>query len=176
MRKYIFLAILYLMVYLFNFKTSFNFSFNSNSTSNSDLTFTYPTDYISISSEYGYRKLYGVDNFHNGIDFLAPEESVIYASRCGIVEYASFLSGGYGNTIIISHSDSIKSLYCHVSENFIVSVGTYVNSGDIIGYVGPKYLSNGLLNGNTTGPHLHFSIFKDNSTVNPLEYIKNRET
>lgn len=174
MRKYIFLAILYLMVYLFNFKTSFNFSFNSNS--NYDSTFTYPTDYISISSEYGYRKLYGVDNFHNGIDFLAPEESVIYASRCGIVEYASFLSGGYGNTIIISHSDSIKSLYCHVSENFIVSVGTYVNSGDIIGYVGPKYLSNGLLNGNTTGPHLHFSIFKDNSTVNPLEYIKNRET
>ena len=105
------------MVYLFNFKTSFNFSFNSNSTSNSDSTFNYPTDYISISSEYGYRKLYGVDNF-------------------------------------------------------IVSVGTYVNSGDIIGYVGPKYLSNGLLNGNTTGPHLHFSIFKDNSTVNPLEYIK----
>lgn len=138
----------------------------------SDNSFIYPTKYTDISSNYGNRILYGSSNFHNGIDFLAPEGSEIYASCSGYVEYASFLESGYGNTIILSHNSGIKTLYCHVSETFIVSVGEYVNKGDIIGYVGPKYLSSGILNGNTTGPHLHFSIFENNIAVNPLNYIK----
>lgn len=139
-------------------------SFNSN--------FIYPTKYTDISSFYGYRILYGSQNFHNGIDFLAPEGSEIYASESGYIEYASFLESGYGNTIIICHDSNLKSLYCHVSEKFIVKVGDYVDKGDVIGYVGPKYLSNGMLNGNTTGPHLHFSIFENNSTINPLLKLK----
>lgn len=126
---------------------------------------------MSISSNYGERYLYGCKNFHNGIDFLAPQNSQIYASSDGYILYASFLESGYGNTIIISHSNNYKTLYCHLSENFIVAPGQFVKQGEIIGYVGPKILSNGLQNGNTTGPHLHFSIFKDNLTVNPLNLL-----
>lgn len=163
MRKYI----LFFIFYLFLFSICIN-----NNISYIDDNFIYPTTYTQISSYYGNRILYGNYNFHNGIDFLAPEGSEILATNSGYVEYASFLENGYGNTIIISHNSNLKSLYCHTSENYVVKVGDFVNKGDIIGFVGPKYLSNGNLNGNTTGPHLHFSIFKDNTTIDPFSIIK----
>ena len=163
MKKYI----LFFILYLFLFSICIN-----NNISYIDDNFIYPTTYTQISSYYGNRILYGNYNFHNGIDFLAPEGSEILATNSGYVEYASFLESGYGNTIIISHNSNLKSLYCHTSENYIVKVGDFVNKGDIIGFVGPKYLSNGNLNGNTTGPHLHFSIFKDNTTIDPFSIIK----
>lgn len=158
MKKYVLLFILASIIYYIYFKSSIT-----------ENNFIYPTKYTAISSYYGYRELYG---YHNGIDFLAPEGSEIYASCSGYVEYASFLESGYGNTIIISHDSGIKTLYCHISETFIVKVGDYVSQGSIIAYVGPKYLSNGKMNGNTTGPHLHFSIFRDNTSINPLEILK----
>lgn len=150
------------------------FLFLSTNLFSPDITteYIYPTSYISISSYYGNRELYGQANFHTGIDFLAPMNSEVLASTSGYVEFASFSNDGYGNTIIISHDNGIKTLYSHLSENFIVSVGQYVSSGEVIGYVGPKYLSNGILNGNTTGPHLHFSIFIDGNTVDPLEFLQ----
>ena len=163
MKKYI----LFFILYLFLFSICIN-----NNISYIDDNFIYPTTYTQISSYYGNRILYGNYNFHNGIDFLAPEGSEILATNSGYVEYASFLENGYGNTIIISHNSNLKSLYCHTSENYVVKVGDFVNKGDIIGFVGPKYLSNGNLNGNTTGPHLHFSIFKDNTTIDPFSIIK----
>ncbi len=112
-----------------------------------------------------------MSNYHNGIDFLAPLGSNIYACESGIVEYASFLHDGFGNTIIISHDLEYTSMYCHISETFLVNVGDYVQKGDLIGYVGPKYLSNGIQNGNTTGPHLHFSILHNGSYIDPLSII-----
>ncbi len=163
MKKYI----LFFILYLFLFSICIN-----NNISYIDDNFIYPTTYTQISSYYGNRILYGNYNFHNGIDFLAPEGSEILATNSGYIEYASFLENGYGNTIIISHNSNLKSLYCHTSENYVVKVGDFVNKGDIIGFVGPKYLSNGNLNGNTTGPHLHFSIFKDNTTIDPFSIIK----
>lgn len=163
MKKYI----LFFILYLFLFSICIN-----NNISYIDDNFIYPTTYTQISSYYGNRILYGNYNFHNGIDFLAPEGSEILATNSGYIEYASFLENGYGNTIIISHNSNLKSLYCHTSENYVVKVGDFVNKGDIIGFVGPKYLSNGNLNGNTTGPHLHFSIFKDNTTIDPFSILK----
>lgn len=133
--------------------------------------FIYPTNYTNISSTYGYRILYGSSNFHNGIDFLAPLGSEVYASNSGYVIYSSFLQSGYGNTIIVSHDNGYKTLYCHLSENFIVHNGEYVNKGEIIGYVGPRFLSNGVQNGNTTGPHLHFTVFVNNNTVDPMTIL-----
>lgn len=163
MKKYI----LFFILYLFLFSICIN-----NNISYIDDNFIYPTTYTQISSYYGNTILYGNYNFHNGIDFLAPEGSEILATNSGYIEYASFLESGYGNTIIISHNSNLKSLYCHTSENYIVKVGDFVNKGDIISFVGPKYLSNGNLNGNTTGPHLHFSIFKDNTTIDPFSILK----
>ncbi len=147
------------------------YSFSNKKIENNKLLFIYPTNFTSISSYYGKRYLYGYQNFHDGIDFLAPQNSEVFASGDGYIIYSSFLETGYGNSIIISHSNNYKTLYCHLSEDFIVSQGQFVRQGELIGYVGPRYLSNGIQNGNTTGPHLHFSIFKDNLSINPLDLL-----
>ena len=155
-KKYLFFLLLFLVF----------ISFNSNFSSSN--TFYYPTDYLTITSQYGNREVYGVKNFHNGTDFGAPQGSKVYSISSGLVTFVGFLNG-YGNSVIIQHNNGIKSLYSHLSENFIVSVGDNVSSHEFIAYVGPKYLSNGILNGFTTGPHLHLTIFNtDNSTINPL--------
>lgn len=156
---------------VFNLLLTFTFSLLTLSYSSFSNHFIYPTSYVTISSEYGYRTLYDVSNFHNGIDFLAPEGSEILASESGKIVYASFMADGFGNTIIIEHENNLKTLYCHVSEYFIVGVGEYVTKGQVIGNVGPRYLSTGIQNGNTTGPHLHFSVYKNNSTINPFEVL-----
>lgn len=167
MKKYTFILIL--LSFLYVIIHSFNSSLSN--VSHVSQNFIYPTNYTDISSFYGTRILYGSTNFHNGIDFFAPVGSEIYASYSGYVEYASFLGNGFGNTIILSHDLGIKTLYCHISEIFSVKVGDYVSQGDIIGYVGPKFLSNGIQNGNTTGPHLHFSVLYNNSYIDPLSIL-----
>lgn len=132
-----------------------------------DNEYSLPCDTKTITSEYGYRDLFGNINFHDGIDFGAPKGSNIYAILPGTVIQVGFLNG-YGNSVIILHQNGYKSLYGHMDETFNVNIGDYVNSGKIIGYVGPKYLSNGKLNGFTTGPHLHLTIFDKNSkTIDP---------
>lgn len=166
-------------IYFFISLSIFTVLFSSNNTnkksysSTSDLFF--PIFSHNFSSYYGYRDLMGQRNFHDGLDIPAPSGTPIYATDDGVIINSSFIRG-YGNCIIILHNDGKKSLYGHLSENFIVGNGTYVKKGQNIGYVGPKYLSNGLLNGYTTGTHLHFSIFLNTGkTTNPLDfnYIKN---
>lgn len=167
LKKFYFIYIIVIILYFYSFS-------NKNSEKNlqnNNISFIYPTEYTSLSSEYGNRYLYGYQNFHDGIDFLAPQNSLVYASCDGYVIYSSFLETGYGNTVIISHSNNLRTLYCHLSENFIVKPGQYVKQGEVIGYVGPRFLSNGIQNGNTTGPHLHFSIYKDNFSINPLNLL-----
>ncbi|MDO4283528.1 MAG: M23 family metallopeptidase [Clostridia bacterium] len=138
--------------------------------------FSYPTDYIQISSSYGYRNIFNSVYFHNGIDFLAPQSSKIYACSNGIVIECGF-SNSYGNSIILQHSNGYRSLYGHLDEKFIVNIGDYVNTSDHIGNVGPKYLSSGVLNGITTGPHLHFTIFDENNNpIDPLPLLKKNST
>lgn len=131
-------------------------------------SYIYPTNTTSISSYFGYRELFGKQNFHNGIDFPALEGSTIFASRSGTIIFVGF-SNGFGNSIIILHDNNYKTLYSHLDENIIQKVGGNIKQGDIIGYVGPKYLSNGVLNGWTTGPHLHFSVFNDEGkAIDPI--------
>ena len=119
-----------------------------------------------ISSNYGYRVL-GSEHFHNGIDIPCPEETPVYAISSGVVSQIGF-SSSYGNYIIITYSNGYKTLYGHMSDNYPFSIGEYVSSSNVVAYVGPKYLSNGKLNGFTTGPHLHFTIYKNGTTINPL--------
>ncbi len=88
-------------------------------------------------------------------------------------------SGGY---TIICENDSYKISYCHVSPNFIVSIGDSIIAGQVIGQVGPKYVDNVIgnpyhdnngrsTNGATTGCHLHITLKINNIAVNPLDYI-----
>lgn len=96
--------------------------------------------YNSISSYFGKRKAptSGASSFHYGIDVPAPEGTNLIAIADGEITFRSFLGAG-GYTITLSFDD-FKISYCHVSPNFIVSVGDLVKQGQIIGQVGPKYV------------------------------------
>lgn len=157
MKKYVILF--FIFIFSFPFLSG---NFNSNS------KYYYPTDYTYITSYFGNRDLMGSKNFHNGIDFGAPIYSKIYSTSSGIVTFCGFING-YGNSIIITHDNGYKSMYCHIDENFLVSVGDFVLASTHIANVGPIYLSNGVMNGITTGPHLHFTIYdKNGNLIDPL--------
>jgi murein DD-endopeptidase MepM/ murein hydrolase activator NlpD len=147
----------------------FNLSYNTSTSSTTNPNKWYfPIESKNFSSYYGYRDLFGKRNFHDGIDIPEIPGTKIYACNNGVITTSSFIKG-YGNSIIILHDNGSKSLYGHLSENYIVKNGNYVKKGEHIGFVGPKVLSNGNLNGYTTGPHLHFTIFLANGkTIDPL--------
>ncbi len=133
--------------------------------SSGDLFFPIHSSY-TISSYYGYRTL-GSSHFHNGIDIPAVVDTPVYPISSGVISYIGF-SSSYGHYIVITYTNGYKSLYGHMSGVYPFSVGSYVSSSDIVAYIGPKYLSNGSLNGFTTGPHLHFTLYKSNALINPL--------
>lgn len=96
--------------------------------------------YTSISSPFGPRKspTGSGSGFHHGTDIPAPEGTKFVAINDGEITFRSFLGAG-GYTITLSF-DNYKVSYCHVSPNFIVNVGDFVKQGQVIGYVGPKYV------------------------------------
>lgn len=125
-------------------------------------TFLKPCSYSKVTDVYGYRihPTTGKNSFHNGVDLAASQGTPIYASKSGAVT-ASY-SEVYGYYVTIDHADGWKTLYGHMTH-YVVSSGQYVSRGQLIGYVGST--------GWSTGPHLHFTIFKNGSSVNPLSYI-----
>lgn len=139
--------------------------------------------YTTISSYFGKREAptSGTSTYHTGVDIPAPEGTNLIATCDGTITFTGFLGGG-GYTITLSTDDGLKITYCHVSPNYIVTEGDIISQGQIIGYVGPKYVygvsgniysdSNGKpTNGATTGCHLHIGFRSNNSYVNPLEYL-----
>ena len=115
-----------------------------------------------ITSNYGWRicPFHGRE-FHNGVDIVlksGTKGSPVYAIADGMVTRASWY-GGYGNCIQVAHAGGYSSLYGHLS-GYNCKAGQYVTKGQVIGYIGST--------GNSTGPHLHFSVFKDGSMTNPL--------
>ena len=122
--------------------------------------------YTNISSKFGKRSAPtgGASSFHHGVDIPAPEGTKFVAINDGEITFCSFLGAG-GYTITLSFNN-YKVTYCHVSPNFIVNVGDFVKQGQVIGYIGPKYVygvpgnpyfdsSGKPTNGATTGCHLH---------------------
>lgn len=98
----------------------------------------------------GGRKTQGIHGY-NGIDIAAPSGTPILASADGevIISRSGGWNGGYGNYVVIRHSNGTQTLYSHNSKNN-VSVGDTVKQGDVIGFVGAT--------GKATGVHLHFEI------------------
>ena len=122
-----------------------------------------PCSWIKLTSPYGYRThpTTGQWKFHNGVDLANNQGTPIYAARSGKVTVATY-GGTYGYYVTINHGDGYSSLYAHMTH-YTVSKGQTVKKGDIIGYMGST--------GRSTGPHLHFSIFLNGSSVNPMNYI-----
>ncbi len=137
--------------------------------SNSGWAWPLPYSGVYLSSYYGYRyhPIDGDWRYHSGIDISmsgAYGKNII-ATRAGTVILSSLESEsgtGYGNYIIIDHGDGYTSLYGHCSE-LLVSEGQTVSRGQIIAKVGST--------GWSTGPHLHFEVRYNGSTVDPLDYV-----
>ena len=116
-----------------------------------------------ITSQYGYRILFGVRDFHTGIDIGAGTGSNIVAAESGTVILAAYgWNGGYGNYIIINHGNGVTTRYAHASALY-VSAGQTVSKGQVIAAVGTT--------GNSTGPHLHFEVRINGAHQNPLNYL-----
>lgn len=122
----------------------------------------YPVDYARISSGFSLARRHPVLNrvrAHKGIDFAAPTGTPIKAAGSGrIVERGR--KGGYGNAIVVSHGKGITTLYGHMSRFAKgMSVGSVVQQGQVIGYVG--------MTGLATGPHVHYEYRVNGVHKNP---------
>jgi murein DD-endopeptidase MepM/ murein hydrolase activator NlpD len=117
------------------------------------------------ASGYGWRNhpIYHVRKFHEGLDFSAPTGSDIYATGDGVVVRAEY-SGGSGKMVLVDHGFGYKTLYAHMSSISVVA-GSEVKRGQVIGAVGNT--------GDSTGPHLHYEVHKNEQHVNPIDYFHN---
>lgn len=70
--------------------------------------------------------------------------------------------------LIIQYNNGYKSMYCHLGNNILVKTGDKVVQGEQVGVIGPKYISPGVLNGYTTGVHLHFTLYFNGKSIDPL--------
>jgi murein DD-endopeptidase MepM/ murein hydrolase activator NlpD len=112
-----------------------------------------------VTSSYGLRRhpILGYKRMHAGIDFKASHGTPIYAVTDGTVQFAG-RHGGHGNYVKLSHGGGLATGYGHMSR-IAVSNGARVRRGQVIGYVGSTGLS--------TGPHLHYEMYRNGKTVNP---------
>lgn len=118
-----------------------------------------PVDGARISSNFGLRRhpILGFSRLHKGMDFAAATGTPILAAAAGKVVFAS-RNGGYGNYVIIDHGNGMRTAYAHLSR-FGIAAGKSVSQGQVIGYVGTTGLS--------TGPHLHYELYRNGQAVNP---------
>jgi len=102
---------------------------------------------------------------HTGIDIAGPIGTPLYSAEDGVITYAGWNSGGYGNMIIVDHGNGLFTRYGHASK-ILVKVGDAVRRGEVIALMGST--------GRSTGPHLHFEVMVRSvrSRVNPFSYLK----
>ncbi len=127
--------------------------------------FTMPiTAKFRWSSKYGYRidPIAGVKSFHTGTDLACPTGTPILASMSGKIT-AVGINRVYGNYIIIDHGNGYQTLYAHMSKT-IATKGQWVSQGSRIGLVGST--------GYSTGPHLHFTVYKNGKIIDPMTVLK----
>lgn len=125
-----------------------------------------PAGSYRLTSGFGLRKdpFTGRSSGHNGFDMAAPRGTPIYAAADGIVLFASYY-GGYGNTVMVKHNDTITTLYGHIREGGInVKAGQFVKKGQKIAEVGST--------GRSTGNHVHFTVYKNDVAVDPGGYLR----
>jgi murein DD-endopeptidase MepM/ murein hydrolase activator NlpD len=126
--------------------------------------FKYPLSHWRLSSPFGWRidPISHKHHFHTGIDMAAPIGTPIRAAKDGRVS-ATGESYLYGNYVVLTHGDGYQTLYAHMSR-VLVKKGVWVKQGEVVGKVGTT--------GYSTGPHLHFGVYKNKKPINPLEVLK----
>jgi murein DD-endopeptidase MepM/ murein hydrolase activator NlpD len=121
-----------------------------------------PVEFTRISSVFNPHRMHPILNRirgHMGTDYAAPMGTPVHAAGDGRISFAG-QRGGYGNAVVLAHSNSVSTLYGHMSRFAKhIRVGTRVQQGDVIGYVG--------MTGLATGPHLHYEYLVDGVHKDP---------
>jgi len=120
-----------------------------------------------LTSNYGKREdpLSGEVVFHSGIDISASPGTPIQAAADGMVSYSGWTRNN-GYVVVLEHGCGFSTIYAHNKKN-VAQRGEKIKRGDIIAYVGST--------GKSTGPHIHYEVWKDGRSVNPLPFL-NRES
>ncbi len=99
---------------------------------------------------------------NDGINLALPEGTPVHAAEDGVVAYAGSELKGYGNLVLIRHSNGFVTAYAHASE-ILVKRGDQVRRGQVIAKSGQT--------GNVSSPQLHFEIRKGSTPVDPTQYL-----
>ncbi len=132
--------------------------------------FILPVSYRRISSRFTQSRYHPILHryrAHLGIDYAARRGNRIVASSSGKIVFKGW-KGGYGRVVEIKHAGGLKTLYAHMSRFGKYNRGSYVKQGQVIGYVGTS--------GRSTGPHLHFGLYKNGHAINPARYVAKRQS
>ena len=126
--------------------------------------YIWPVSSRRITSPFGPRNtgIPGASTNHKGVDIGGVGYTTeVHAAKAGTV-IVSQRSSSYGEYVVVSHGSGNTTLYAHMSSRK-VSVGDYVDQGDVLGITGSTGIS--------SGPHLHFEITENGNRVNPLNYL-----
>lgn len=122
-----------------------------------------PLKYSRISSGFTYSRKHPIlktVRAHTGVDYAAPAGTPVVSIGQGTVIEKGYKGGG-GHTVKIRHNSTYTTAYLHLSKyGQGIAVGSRVEQGQVIGYVGSTGLS--------TGPHLDFRVWKNGTAINPL--------
>ena len=126
----------------------------------------WPVDGGHVTSLFGNREhpRSGEHQFHTGVDIATESGRPVKATADGVVSFADW-SGGSGNLVAIEHGFGFSTYYAH-NRKLSVRIGQTVKRGDVIGYVGST--------GNSTGPHVHYEVWKGGKPMNPSGYLDGR--
>ncbi len=124
--------------------------------------------YSTITSRFGWRILYGKNNWHTGVDISGANilgKNIVAANAGTVIKAVTTYTPkkGYGKYVMIDHGGGYTTMYAHCTS-LSVRVGQKVTRGQVIAQVGST--------GNSTGPHLHFGIYINGKEVDPLPYIR----
>ena len=126
--------------------------------------YIWPVSSRRITSPFGnrYTGIAGASTNHKGVDIGGVYySSEVHAAKSGTVIVSQY-SSSYGNYVVVSHGSGNTTLYAHMSSRS-VSVGQWVDQGDVLGITGSTGIS--------SGPHLHFEITENGVRVDPLQYL-----
>ncbi|ULO03718.1 peptidoglycan DD-metalloendopeptidase family protein [Campylobacter sp. RM12651] len=148
------------------FKYGDNDFYDENGKQLETYTFILPVGNVRISSPFNPGRFHPIlkkYRAHLGIDYAAPTGTPVKAAGAGKIMFRG-VKGGYGNVVQVNHSSGYMTLYAHLSKFGKYKIGDSVKQGQVIGYVGTTGLS--------TGPHLHFGMYKNNAAINPATVVR----
>lgn len=123
-----------------------------------------PLDFFRITSRFTNARFHPIlkrYRAHHGVDYAAPVGTEVKSIGAGTIISKGYAGGG-GHTLKVKHNSSYTTSYMHLSRYAKgIEVGSHVQQGQVIGYVGSTGLS--------TGPHLDFRVYKNGQPINPLQ-------